>query len=132
MKTQRSLRRLLATAAASLALAHTAPALAHAEHGQAKYGGLVAEAGLFQGELVAKGSALTLYITNHGEPVPTSGASAKMTVLSAGQKSEVVFAPAGDNRLAAPSGAALPAGAKAVVSVKLGDGRSGALRFERP
>lgn len=131
MKTQRSLRILLAGAAASLAFAHTAPALAHAEHGQAKYGGLMAEAGLFQGELVAKGSTLTLYITNHGEPVSTVGASAKMTVLSGGQKSEIAFAPAGDNRLAAPSGAALSVGGKAVVAVKHGDGRSGALRFVR-
>ena len=49
--------------------------LAHAEHGQPQYGGVVAEAGEAQFEIVGKGGQITVYATNHGAPVATAGAS---------------------------------------------------------
>jgi hypothetical protein len=123
------IRSTLAALAAGALLA-AAPASAHEAHGKPMYGGVVAEAGVFQGELVNAPKGATLYLTDHGQPVPTAGATAKVVVLAAGQKTELDFVPAGDNRLAAPAGATLAAGAKAVATVKLKDGRSGALRFE--
>ena len=119
------------TAASAWMIASPAgPAFAHEQHGHAEHGGVVAEAGAFQGELVAKGGTLTLYLTDHGQPIATQGANARMTMLTGGKKSDLLLAPAGGNRLAA-TGAPVPgAGAKAVASVKLPDGRSGALRFE--
>ena len=113
-----------------LAASPTGPAMAHEEHGKAMHGGVVAEAGAFQGELVAKAGALTLYLTDHGQPIATEGATARMTVLAGGRKSDLTLSPAGGNRLAASGGPALAAGSKAVANVKLGDGRAGALRFE--
>jgi hypothetical protein len=115
--------------AAGLALA-PATSRAHAEHGKPQHGGVVAEAGTFQGELVAGPKGATLYITDHGAPVPTAGASAKLVVLSGAQKAERELVPAGDNRLAVAGDAPLAKGAKAVATVKLKDGRSGALRFD--
>lgn len=123
-------RALLTAALAGLVLASTAPAFAHSEHGKPMHGGVVAEAGVFQGELVAAPAGLTLHLYDHGAPVPAAGASARLTVLAGGQKSELALAPAGENRLAAPAGTVLPKGAKVVAAVKLADGRSGALRFE--
>lgn len=125
-----TLRATLGAAFTAMALAASSPAFAHANHGEPMYGGVVAEAGMFQGELVARANQLTVYITNHGEPVPTAGAQAKATVLAGGQKTELALAPAGDNQLTATAAAPLPAGARAVVAVKLGDGRAGSLRFE--
>jgi len=126
----RALRASLGAVVSALALAVAAPAFAHASHGEPMYGGVVAEAGMFQGELVARARQLVVYITNHGEPVPTAGAQAKATLLAGGQKTELALAPAGENQLTATASAPLPAGARAVVAVKLGDGRAGSLRFE--
>lgn len=117
----------LVTAAASLV---AVPAHAHTDHGKPMYGGVVAEAGAFQGELVAGPKGATLYITDHGAPVPTAGATAKLVVLSGAQKSERELVPAGDNRLTVSGGEPLAKGSKAVATVKLKDGRSGALRFD--
>jgi hypothetical protein len=130
MDPKRTLRAALAAAFAAAALGAAGPAAAHGEHGKPMYGGVVAEAGAFQGELVNGPKGAVLYVTDHGQPVPTAGASAKLVVLAGAQRSELELAPAGDNRMAAPDGRTLAAGSKAVATVKLKDGRSGALRFD--
>ncbi len=123
-------RRLLrAGVFACAALAGTA-ALAHDEHGKPQYGGIMAEAATFQGELVAGPKGPTLYVTDHGQPVPTVGASGKLVVLVGAQRSDLALLPAGDNRLAPAQSMPLPKGARAVATVTLKDGRSGALRFD--
>jgi len=126
---QRALRLLRAAVLACATLAGTA-ALAHDEHGKPQHGGIVAEAGTFQGELVAGPKGPTLYLTEHGKPVPTAGASGKLVVLAGGQRTDLALSPAGDNRLAAAQPQPLPKGARAVATVSLKDGRSGALRFD--
>ena len=126
----RTVRAAAVAAFAAAALAGPSAALAHAEHGKPQHGGVVAEAGVFQGELVAGPKGATLYITEHGAPVPTAGATAKAVVLVGAQKTEVDFEPAGDNRMVAAGGRSIDKGAKAVATVKLKDGRSGALRFD--
>ncbi len=62
--------------------------------------------------------------------MPTAGATAKLVVLSGTQKSERDLVPAGDNRFSVAGDEPLAKGAKAVATVKLKDGRSGALRFD--
>ena len=52
-------------------------AQAHAEHGKPQYGGVYAEAGEAQLEIVSKGNEITVYVTHHGEPVPTAGLSGR-------------------------------------------------------
>ena len=119
-----------ALAAAAVLAVVPAATLAHADHGKPQHGGVVAEAGSFQGELVAGPQGTTLYLTDHGAPVPTAGASAKLVVLAGARKTEHALVPAGDNRLTLAGDATLAKGAKAVASVTLKDGRSGALRFD--
>ncbi len=123
-------RAALGGACAALLLGVAGAVLAHAEHGRPEHGGVVAEAGVFQGELVSGAAGLVLHLSDHGAPVSTAGASAKLTVLAAGRRSEIALTPAGANRFAAPAGTTLPAGAKVVAAVALPDGRRGALRFE--
>jgi hypothetical protein len=116
--------------AVALTVFAAAPVTAHEDHNKARYGGVVAEAGSFQGELVTGPKGPVLHLSDHGKPVSTAGASAKLVVLVAGVKSELVLAPAGENRLAPPKPEPLPRGARAVATVTLADGRSGALRFD--
>lgn len=92
-------------------------ALAHADHGKPQFGGVVAEAGMAQFEVVGKDGRITVHVTSHGTPVETAGASGKLTVLDGASKSEIDLAPAGENRL--QGAGKVPAGAKLLLNVKL-------------
>jgi hypothetical protein len=91
--------------------------LAHAEHGQSQQGGIVAEAGEAQFEIVAKENKLTVFVTNHGAPVATAGASGKLTILAGSNKQEVELKPEADNRMTG-QGAITPQ-AKLLVMIQL-------------
>lgn len=75
------------------------PAIAHEDHGKSMHGGIVAEAGHAQFEIVGKDGMLTVHVSNHGAPVATSGAAGKLRVLSGASKREIALQPAGDNKL---------------------------------
>ncbi|QEL65206.1 hypothetical protein OTERR_17300 [Oryzomicrobium terrae] len=93
------------------------PALAHEAHGQPQYGGVFAEAGIFQAELTVAEGGVTVYLTQHGQPIAAQGATGKLTWLAGGKKSEALLAPAGDNKLAAKGDFKAPATAVAVVTL---------------
>lgn len=109
------MNKLLSIAGLALALS-SLPALAHEDHGKPMHGGIVAEAGHAQFEIVAVGDKLTVHVTNHGEPVATAGASGKLTALAGSAKSEIVLQPAGDNRMAGQG--TLAPGAKLLISLQ--------------
>lgn len=94
-----------------------AAAHAHAEHGQPQFGGVVAEAGLAQFEVVAKDGKVIVYVSNHGAALDTAGAKGKLTVLAGTAKREIALAPAGGNRL--EGSGSLASGAKLLISVEL-------------
>jgi len=75
--------------------------VAHEDHGKPRFGGIVAEAGHYQAELVARSDALTIHVTDHGNPLPTAGGSARLTLLAGGKKTELTLLPAGNNRFEA-------------------------------
>lgn len=91
-------------------------ALAHAEHGQPQYGGVVAEAGEAQIEIVSKDGQLTAYLSNHGNPVPATGATGKLVAMAGTTKSEFELKAIGDNRLQGAGN--IPAGAKLLITVQ--------------
>ncbi len=112
------LKTLLITTSLSFSLSLGATqALAHAEHGQPQHGGIHAEAGEAQFEIVAREGKLTVYVTSHGAPLDTAGASGKLTVLAGTAKSEIDLKPAGSNLLQGVG--SVPAGAKLLVNVQL-------------
>lgn len=112
------MKKQLSISSLVFALAVFSPTVfAHAEHGQAQYGGVVAEAGMAQFELVAQSDKLIIYVSNHGQAVATAGATGKLTILEGAKKSELDLKPAGDNRLEAKGSAA--SGAKVLISVQL-------------
>lgn len=94
-----------------------AAAHAHAEHGQPQFGGVVAEAGLAQFEVVAREGKVVVHVTNHGAAVDTAGAKGKLTVLAGTAKSEIALAPAGGNRL--EGSGKIAAGDKLLINVEL-------------
>lgn len=90
---------------------------AHAEHGQPQFGGVVAEAGLAQFEVVARDGKVVVHVTNHGAAIDTAGAKGKLTVLAGTAKSEIALAPAGGNRL--EGSGKIAAGNKLLINVEL-------------
>lgn len=109
--------RLTATFLFLALLVPTAQVQAHAEHGQSQYGGVHAEAGEAQFEIVAKGGTVTVYVSNHGAPVDATGATGKLTVLAGTAKSELELKAAGKNLL--QGAGEVPAGAKLLLNVQL-------------
>lgn len=92
-------------------------ALAHENHGQPVHGGVVAEAGEAQFELVAQGDKAVIHVSQHGTPLSTAGATGKLTLLVGTSKTDVDLKPAGNNRLEGQT--RLPAGAKALITIQL-------------
>lgn len=105
---------------ASVFLAGLALAGGAGAHGaKAQHGGVIQTAGDISFELVAKDGKAIIYVDDHGKPLPTKGASGKMTVLTGTNKSELVLTPAGSNMLAAASPSALVRGSKAIAAITL-------------
>lgn len=101
----------------------------HAHEAPPPHGGVVTVVKHINYELVAKADAITLYVTDHGQPIDTKDASATLTLLSAADKSEVKLTPAGANKLQAQGAFKLQPGTKVVALVKFGDKSSQLLRF---
>jgi len=114
--------------ALSLLLA-ASPTWAHTDHLKPQFGGITADAESFQVELVAKGNQITLYLSEHGAPVESAGASGKLIVLSGKDKEEVALAPNGYQSLGAKLKAKPAKGAKAVATITAPGRDTGTVRF---
>lgn len=95
-----------------------------------KYGGIVTNVKDVQYELVAKSDSVALFIEDHGKKVDTKGATAKVTLLTGTDKTEITLAPVGENGLEAKGVFKVPAGTKAVATVTLAGKPAVGVRFE--
>lgn len=107
--------------ASGIAIALTLSTAAHAagDHGHdhpPQHGGVVTEVKEIEYELVAGASAIQLYVRDHGKPVDVAQASARLTLLSGGEKQEIELKP-GAGRLEASGPFKVAPGAKAVVVI---------------
>ena len=107
---------------------HAAKPDNHAHVAKPAYGGVVTVVKDVNYELVAKADSIALYVSDHGKPVDLKGASAKVTLLSSGGKTDVALSPAGD-RLEAKGNFKVGAGTKAVAQVNLVSGSPASVRF---
>ena len=124
------LHTLLALAAFSLAGgAFAASDHDHGSQHKPLHGGVVVKASDLDFELVAKADSVTLYVSDHGKPAPTKGASGKLTVLAGAEKTEAALVPAGDNRLEAKGSFKVVSGTKFVATVNLQGGKPVNVRF---
>ena len=104
-------------------------AWAHTDHLKPQFGGITADADVFQVELVAKGNQITLYLSEHGAPVESAGASGKLIVLSGKDKEEVALIPNGYQSLGAKLKAKPAKGTKAVATITAPGRDTGTVRF---
>lgn len=103
---------------------------AHTHAAKPQYGGIVSVVKDINYELVIKADSLTLYITDHDQPIDTKNASATMSFLSASDKIvEAKFIPAGANKLQAKGAFKLQPGTNAVALVMVGQQSSQVVRF---
>ncbi len=116
--------------AAVALLSISAAALAHGPASEPKFGGIVASVNDVEYELVVKSDSIALYVENHRKKVDVAGATAKVTLLAAGEKSEVHLSPAGSNKLEAKGVFKAAAGTKVVTVVALPGMAPATARFE--
>ena len=109
----------------------TLPAIVQA-HGdvEPKHGGVVAIVKDIDYELVAKPDTMTIYIEDHGKSVDTKAASAKVTMLTGSQKSEVSLTPAGNGKLEAKGKFDAKDGTKVIAIITFADKPASTVRFE--
>lgn len=119
-------------AAAGLAAAlNVAPALAGAGHDHGpKYGGVVREVKNISYELVAKPDNLTLYVSDHGKPVSTQGATAEAVIYAGNDKTAVKLEPAGENRMSAKGTFKVGVGVRVAVTTTLAGKPAGKVTFK--
>lgn len=119
----------LALMLAAVTMAASVAAHADGDH-KPKYGGVVAVVKDVQYELVAKADSVALFIEDHGKKVDTKGATAKLTLLTGGDKTELALTPVGENGLGAKGAFKVPAGTKAVATITLAGKPAINARFE--
>lgn len=106
-----------ASLAASLSVA---PALAGTGHDHGpKYGGVVREVKSIAYELVARPDSLTLFVSDHGKPVSTQGATAEAAIYAGNDKTTVKLEPAGENRMVAKGNFRVGVGVRVALTTTL-------------
>ncbi|MBA3591042.1 hypothetical protein [Methylibium sp.] len=116
-------------ALANLAGLAAAPAVAVDDAHAPKHGGVIVEAKGVDLELVAKPDLIQIYPTDHGKPMKITSGSAKLTLLTGSDKSEVPLALVGD-KLEAKGSFKMAKGTKAVAVVTLNGKPPVTARFE--
>lgn len=116
-------------AMAGVAALVSAPAIAVDDAHSPKHGGVIVEAKGVDLELVAKPDLIQIYPTDHGKPMKISSGSAKLTLLTGSEKSEVPLALVGD-KLEAKGSFKVAKGTKAVAVVTLNGKTPVTARFE--
>lgn len=111
----------------ALSAATMGSALAHGP-AKASYGGIVQVSNDVGFELVAETDGATIYLTDHGKPMPSTDISGKLTILQGAQKSGVDVKAAGGNKLRA-DGAKIASGAKIVAVLNNVAGKTITIRF---
>jgi hypothetical protein len=104
---------------ATLLISFIAPAQAGAGHElKPMHGGVIVEVKDIDIELVAKADSLSMYLTDHGKPIPLEGGTAKLTILIGSEKKDYELLPNG-GKLEVKGNFAIPKGAKAIAVIKI-------------
>jgi hypothetical protein len=109
----------------ALALLTAAPFNSARAHGgtQPEHGGVVQLVGDMTFELVARPDGIELFVEDDGEEINSAEFAAKLTIVNAGAKSEVVLAPATGNKFEA-KGVKIASGSKVTALLTLKDKQS--------
>jgi uncharacterized Zn-binding protein involved in type VI secretion len=121
------MKKLIALMAMAVSVITSGNVLAHGDKPQ--HGGVVSSANDLSFELVNSDGKAVVYVTDHGHPFDTAGATGKLTVLNGGKKSEVPLEAAGNNTLTTKGEAKMARGSKAVAAVTFADKTTVNVRF---
>ncbi len=104
---------------ATLLISFIGPAHAGAGHElKPIHGGVIVEVKDIDIELVAKADSLSMYLTDHGKPIPLDGGTAKLTILIGSEKKEYELLPNG-GKFEVKGNFAISKGAKAIAVIKI-------------
>jgi len=93
-------------------------------------GGQQVDAGDYHVEMVAKGTALTVYLRDDKDkPVDAKGSKATGVFVIAGSPQRIELAPESANKLTGTSPVALPAALKGAVNITLPNGKTVQAKF---
>jgi hypothetical protein len=81
-------------------------------------------------EFVPTADSIAICAEDHGKKVDPKGGTAKATLLTGGEKTEVTLLPAGDNKVEAKGAFKVGAGTKAVTIMTLPGKQAATARFE--
>ncbi|MDO8299236.1 hypothetical protein [Lacisediminimonas sp.] len=121
------MKKLMALVAVALTVSLPASAFAHGD--KPKHGGVVQSASDLSFELVNRDGKAMIYVEDHGNSMPTAGASGKLTVLTGGEKSELALEPSAPNAMSTKENAKLVKGSKAIASISFADKKVVNVRF---
>jgi hypothetical protein len=117
---------------AGLASAFATPALAQQRERRGPNGGLLAGSDGHDVELVANGTAIRVYLVNHGRIAPPrSGATARM-VIQEGQANRTAALTASGDGFSATLETPIASGARVVVTGRMPDGHTVQARYVMP
>ena len=108
------MKKLSVLLAMLLTLSVTNSAMAHAEHDEAPPSALLLK-------LVNKKDGATIYVTNGGDKVATTGATGKLVLVRGKAKSEVALRSVGDNAMETSSPAKMVPGTHARATITFAD-----------
>ena len=115
--------------AISAALLLSAPAFAHEAKGP--HGGRLVDAGKMHVELVAKGAAVEVYVSDAaGKPVDAAAFKGLAILLIGGKPARIPLAPAGGDRLTGAASADLGPAPKGAVQITTADGATSQGKFD--
>ena len=104
---------------AALLISFMSPVHAGAGHElKPMHGGVIVEVKDIDIELVAKADSLSMYLTDHGKPIPLDGGTAKLTILIGSEKKEYELLPNG-GKFEVKGNFAISKGAKAIAVIKI-------------
>ncbi len=115
--------------AIGIALLAGLPAYAHQP--KASHGGRLAEAGSYHVELVARDTAVEVFLLGENDkPVDPKGFKAVAIFNLGGKAERITLAPSERNNLSGTAATALPANPKGAVQVTAPDGKTATARFD--
>ncbi len=117
---------------AGLTVALATPALAQTRERRGPNGGMLAGSDGHEVELVANGTAIRVYLVNHGRVAPPrAGATARM-VIQEGQASRTAALTASGDGFSATLETPMASGARVVVTGRMPDGHTVQARYLMP
>lgn len=123
------MKKFVAFTAIALGLALAGQAYAHGA--KPKHGGIVQSAGDLAFELVSKDGKAVIYVDDHGQELPTAGASGKLTVLAGTKKTELDLVAGENNTLVTTSDVKLVPGTKAIAAITFAGKEPISVRFSK-